>query len=225
MKTNRTALALTLGAAAVLAVPKIGHAQTTVITPGATPAPGQSTTVITPAPTTPPPATPAPGESVTVVNPAPTTEPVGAEQHKAIPNRPLLATGVVTLAVGYGAAVAVGVFSDHKGDNKLFIPVVGPWLDLGQRGCSGATIPTSNGPYELSSQSNCGTSGIETAALIVDGAVQGLGALATVGSFFIPETRFRGLAQTTPSSSGPRFAVAPTSFGGRGAGAVAVGHF
>jgi len=68
-------------------------------------------------------------------------------------------------------SVAIG--SDHKGDDQLFIPVVGPWLDIGKRGCSGATVPTSDGPFEVASGEHCGSSDIETAALIADGTIHG----------------------------------------------------
>src|SRR4051794_33130756 len=126
-------------------------------------------------------------QSTTVVVPPPPT-PVVAERN-VVPNPTLFRSGVGTFVVGYAPAVVVGIVSDHKGDDNLFIPVVGPWLDLGKRDCSGATVLTSDGPYEVASRSNCGTSDIETAALIATGVVQGAGVLQMLGSLFVPQKR------------------------------------
>jgi hypothetical protein len=151
----------------------------------------------------------------------PTAVPI-MEESRILPNPALLGGGLGTIVLGYTPAMIVGIVSDHKGDNKLFIPVVGPWLDLGQRGCSGTTVVGPNGPFDLSSQQNCGTSGIETAALIVTGVVQGVGAAEMVASFFIPQRRF---APVHASKKTPTLTVGPSSFGGRGWGAVAGGQF
>src|SRR5262249_23148051 len=91
----------------------------------------------------------------------PTSVPLMEESH-ILPNPALLGGGLGTIVLGYTPAMIVGIVSDHKGDDKLFIPVVGPWLDLGQRGCSGTTVVGPNGPFDVSDQKNCGTSGIET---------------------------------------------------------------
>jgi hypothetical protein len=114
------------------------------------------------------------------------------------PNVPLLATGTTVLAASYVPAVVGAAISD-RGDDKLYIPVAGPWLTLAQ------------GPSE--------TRG-EKALLGVDGALQGLGALMLVSSFFIPE-------KTTKSwylIGSNDFRVAPA--GGRnGYGLAAAGRF
>ena len=160
-------------------------------------------------------------QTTTIITPVPVTAtPVTAEQH-VLPNPPLLASGLTGIVVGYLPALGVAIASDHKGDDQLFIPIAGPWLDLGKRGCSGVTVATSDGPYEVASQKNCGSSGIETAALIADGAVQGIGALQVIGSFFVPQRRL----VTTSKAHPPSFVVTPTTFAGHGAGAVATGNF
>jgi hypothetical protein len=155
-------------------------------------------------------------QSTTVVVPPP---PVVAERN-VLPNTTLLGSGVGTLVLGYAPSVVVGIVSDHKGDNNLFIPVAGPWIDLGTRNCSGATVNTGNGPFELASRSNCGTSDIERAALITSGIVQGAGVLQMLASLFVPERRVSVVARP----SGPSFMVTPTYFAG-GAGAMARGRF
>src|SRR5262245_51524569 len=100
----------------------------------------------------------------------------------------LLGTGVATLVLGYGPSWSVAMSSDHKGDDMLLLPVVGPWFDLANRGCSGETV-------------SCGTSPLERAALITDGVVQGLGALQIMGAFFVSQKPASGF--TAPPM--PRF--------------------
>jgi len=141
-------------------------------------------------------------------------------ERPVLPNPVLFRGGFAVLAVGYIPAAAVGIFSDHKGDANLLIPVAGPWIDLGTRGCSGSVTYTYDGPVEVSSGDRCGSNSTEQAALIVDGIVQGVGALGVIGSLFIPERRL--MAWASPS---PNLTLTPTSFGGRGMGAFAAGRF
>src|SRR5438067_10627020 len=86
----------------------------------------------TPAPQ---PATPAP----TVINnnvPAPqptyaTTEPAPAMEGEEVSdmwNAPLFTTSAVAFGGSYGASIIVAAGSHRIGDNKLYIPVAGPWL-------------------------------------------------------------------------------------------------
>lgn len=52
------------------------------------------------------------------------------------PNKAMLITGSAIFLGTYVGSVIVASFSDTNGDDMLFIPLVGPWLDLGQRDCS-----------------------------------------------------------------------------------------
>jgi hypothetical protein len=158
----------------------------------------------------------------TAMSVPPPPAPVTVVERSTLPNPALLRTGVAVLAVSYLPAAGVAFFSDHKGDANLFIPVAGPWIDLGTRGCSGSTIWTASGPVETSTGYTCGTTGWEQAALITDGIVQGLGALAILGSLMIPERQWAAWARPSPS---PHFTLGPTSFGGRAMGAFAAGRF
>ena len=47
------------------------------------------------------------------------------------PNGVLLATGGLTLLGSYIPSIVVAASSDHDGDNWLYVPVIGPWVDLG----------------------------------------------------------------------------------------------
>lgn len=126
------------------------------------------------------------------------------------PNRSLLSTGVGIFVISYGASAVAGAISDRESDKNLFIPVVGPWMDLADRNCA-------------TSQSCGNREDINKAMIITSGVVQGAGVLMALSSLLIPEkttvTETRGSAKTKPS-----VAVSPISFGA-GAGLGAIGRF
>lgn len=86
------------------------------------------------------------------------------------PNRKLLSSGVWTLGLSYAPALVVAIKSERRGDEYLYYPVVGPWLDLAHRECS-----------------TCGDDTANQALLVTDGIFQGLGALSILGAFLLPE--------------------------------------
>jgi hypothetical protein len=109
--------------------------------------------------------------------PVPATESGGGETTTYI-NRPLLVTGLFLFGASYVPAIAIAAESSRPADRpNLYIPVAGPWIDYGQRGCT-TQLPCSN------------ESG-NKALLVVDGVTQGVGALAMVTSLFIPEKKSR----------------------------------
>lgn len=126
-------------------------------------------------------------------------------ERSSLPNRPLLVTGVVLLGASYGASAIAAARSDSETDDKLYYPVVGPWMALNDRDCS---------------VDPCGRKTLDTTLLVGSGVVQGLGALSVLMSLFIPTT-------TTHSwylIGSEDFNVTP--LGGAGElGAVAIGRF
>lgn len=126
------------------------------------------------------------------------------------PNRTLLSTGAGIFVLSYGASVVAGAVSDRDADKKLFIPVVGPWLDLGDRECNAATPCGSN-------------EDLAKAMIITSGAVQGAGLLLAIGSLVIPEsTRVEERTTSTSKAEKPKVQFAPMSYrGGAGVGAFA----
>jgi hypothetical protein len=122
------------------------------------------------------------------------------------PNRPMLATGLGIFAATYGASVIVGAASDRDEDKRLYIPVVGPWLDLGQRDCG---------------VGDCGQREDWNQALLIgSGVLQGVGAGLAIASLFVPEERDRPKARTTAATK-PTVRVLPVNVrGGGGVGAV-----
>jgi hypothetical protein len=94
-------------------------------------------------------------------------------ERSSLPNGPLLVTGVVVLGASYGASVIGAARSDSETDDKLYYPVVGPWMALNDRDCS---------------VDPCSRKTLDTTLLIGSGVVQGLGALSVLMSLFIPRT-------------------------------------
>jgi hypothetical protein len=89
------------------------------------------------------------------------------------PNRQLLRAGAWTLGVSYVPALVVAIKSERRGDDYLYYPVVGPWMDLAHRG----ECATCSRQHET----------LNEGLLIADGVFQGVGALQIVGAFLLPE--------------------------------------
>jgi hypothetical protein len=87
-------------------------------------------------------------------------------KHKRIPNLPLLVTGTLVLTAAYVPAVIGAAVSQRPGDNKLYIPLAGPFLAMNR----GAADKPGH-----------------KALFVVDGVAQGLGGLGVLLGFMIPE--------------------------------------
>ena len=49
------------------------------------------------------------------------------------PSAAFIASGTVALSLGYGVASILAISSTYDKDRLLFIPIAGPWIDLGLR--------------------------------------------------------------------------------------------
>lgn len=193
-------------------------ADNVVMTPQQQPAPQQTTapatgtTVVNNQP-------PAVGTTTTTAAPAPVivnggSTPVTHERAEGTyegPNTALLWSGAVMLGLSWGAGAVVGSESPLSEDRALFVPVAGPWIDLGTRPARGDR-------------------GEETAAkvgLAVDGVFQGLGALQIIGAFVWPRRHDTVTTAKVDSKKifKPTFHVAPTHVGIAGYGLGAGGTF
>jgi hypothetical protein len=178
--------------------------QSTTATTTTTTAPAAQTAA-QPAPAAPQTVVVQPPASTTTTTAAPYATPGGdyAERETSIrPHRPLLSTGIGLFVVSYGASVVAGAVSNNDADRNLFVPVVGPWMDLAQRDGGGRNED------------------INKAMLVTSGIVQGAGVLMAVSSLFVAEkVETKRVAKTKPEVS-----VTPVSFGS-GAGVGAVGTF
>lgn len=134
----------------------------------------------------------------------------GEREIKRYPNRSLLSTGTGLFVISYGASVVTAAVSSRDEDKKLFIPVVGPWMDLGQRNCD---------------VRGCGgNEDVNKAMLITSGVVQGAGVLLALSSLFVPETVEDRRISAKAKPAKPELRVTPVSFAA-GAGVGAVGRF
>lgn len=130
-----------------------------------------------------------------------------------LPNGDMLSTGVGLFILSYGASVVAAAESTRDADKRLFVPVVGPWMNLNDRGCTRANP--------------CGAGeGMARALIVTSGIVQGFGALLTLGSLVIPESVTVEEKTTTAKAAPPKpeVRITPMSFGA-GAGVGAVGRF
>jgi hypothetical protein len=131
-----------------------------------------------------------------------------AERPYRGPDRRLIGSGITTFALSYIPALVVAAESDQSTDHHLYVPVVGPWLDLGDRpGC---------GPTHI----GCDTETTYKVLLVLDGIFQDLGVLTAVSGFLMPERH--EVVQTADDKL--HVLVAPSSVG-TGYGMAAVGSF
>lgn len=165
-------------------------------------APTTTTTVTSPVVTV----TPSAPAATVVVAPAEgqmsIDAPVGKRESPI--NRPLLVTSFLLFGGTYGASAIDAATSGREADrNNLYYPVVGPWMDYGNR-CDGAHPCNSN------------ETGYRT-LLILDGVGQGLGAIGMITSLFVPESSTRHWLVI----GGTDFYAAPSPVGtGYGVGAA-----
>ncbi len=152
-------------------------------------------------PQTPQTAQAAPAEQrVVVVNPPP------AADSPSRTNRTLTG-GLATFALSYGAALVVASSSSHAGDGRLFVPLLGPWLDLGARG----GCPVAN--------MSCDRETTYKVLLVVDGVFQVAGVLGIVSGILSSGERERTVATTA------QVHVVPVSVAHGSPGLAAFGTF
>jgi hypothetical protein len=151
---------------------------------------------------------PAQASSTVVATPAPAAPAGESRDAYTGPNRRLIGTGLVTFGLSYIPSIIVAGTSDTSADHHLYVPIVGPWLDLGDRpGC---------GPHI-----GCDTETTYKVLLVFDGIFQGIGALTTVYGFLSPE---RHEVVTTSESTRPTLHVSPANVAS-GYGLAAIGTF
>jgi hypothetical protein len=174
----------------------------------------QTTQVTTTAP--PPPAAP----SAVVVQPAPvattttTSAPLGAtretKEEGYVPNPYLLTTGLILWGIPYTTSVVVAAQSSNPADQHLYVPIVGPWIDLGQRG----GCPVAN--------NSCNTETTNKVLLAADGVFQAIGTIEVIWGFLRPE--HREVTTVSATKYTPKMTFLPASVAS-GYGLAAVGQF
>jgi hypothetical protein len=106
------------------------------------------------------------------------------------PNTELITSGLFTFGIPYVASVIAASQSTRKGDEFLYAPVAGPWLDLGNRD----SCPIN---------ATCGNETAFKILLVADGVLQGAGALEMVAGFLFPVSHSVGTVES------PRIRVVP----------------
>ncbi|HVV83201.1 MAG TPA: hypothetical protein VHE35_08975 [Kofleriaceae bacterium] len=120
-------------------------------------------------------------EHVTVVNP-PAPAGTSDETYQEF-NGPVFVSGAVLFGASWGAGAIAASQSDRKGDDRLYVPLVGPWLDLADRG----DCPVA--------ERSCDNETTEKVLIIGDGVLQAAGAVLMLDGALVPRTVHR----TTPA--------------------------
>ncbi len=142
-----------------------------------------------PDPDAPPPSQPPPvtnNQPTVVVNPtpapAPTTvvaTPPAEPQYEVVEdsyNAPIFLSGALVFGAAYGASVITAASDDSTGNDRLYIPVVGPWLALSDRGSCDI------------SDSRCNHETTAKVLLIADGVFQAAGIIGMLDGIFQPSS-------------------------------------
>jgi hypothetical protein len=146
----------------------------------------------------------------TTVVATPAAPPAAEARTYSGPNRALLGTGLVSFGSSYIPSVVVAATSSQSADHHLYVPVVGPWVDLGNRpDCSVANTSCDN---ETSNK----------VLLAVDGVFQGVGVVAVVAGLLTPEHETVVRAGRTEK---PTVRLTPARLGSGGYGLAAIGKF
>ena len=152
---------------------------------------------------------PAPAQTTVVATPAAPVAETGRDAYSG-PNRRLIGSGLITFGLSFIPALVVAGTSDISADHHLYVPIVGPWLDLGDRpGCGAGSI-------------SCDSETTNKVLLVFDGIFQGIGALTTVAGFLSPERHEVVTASEAPGK--PTLHLAPANVAS-GYGLAAFGSF
>ena len=128
---------------------------------------------------TPPPDQPPAPAPVVIVNPPPPAPAPVVEQQSGTEvydywNAPVFATGALVFLGSYGASVVVAGSSDHPGADRLYVPIVGPWLALNDWGHCPITSPS------------CDSATTDKVLLVADGVFQAAGIVTMLDGLFEP---------------------------------------
>lgn len=174
----------------VLLIPAAGFAQPTPDpsdpnAPTPTLAPPAQPTTPQPQPSQPPQPTTAEPAPTVIVNPGPIPAPISYaapepeyQEVTSSYNAPVFTTGALVFTASYGASVIVAASSDNeRGNNRLYVPVLGPWLALNDRG-----------PCDITN-SRCDNETTAKVLLVADGVFQAAGIIGMIDGILQPSTR------------------------------------
>jgi hypothetical protein len=151
----------------------------------------------------------APAPDVAAAPPEPEVAREPPVQFVTRPNRSWLTTGLFAFGPAYVASIGIAATSGYPGDSNLWIPAVGPWLDLGAR----PPCPRS---------ADCGSETGNRVLLVADGILQTFGAFEIARAFIWPETV---AVPAAGAASGASISFAPGPVGQQGYGIRGAGRF
>jgi hypothetical protein len=131
-----------------------------------------------------------------------------------VPNFYLIGTGAALVAIPWGVSAIVSAESTHPGDNQLWIPLVGPWLDLGSRG------PMPGGSGNNAEIAN-------RVFIALDGVFQAVGTLEIISGFLFPSAHYEKKVVKSAKNGAfhPEVWVTPMQMDKETYGMGAVGRF
>jgi hypothetical protein len=156
-----------------------------------------------------PPSTSPPTNGSPVVQPV-----VGERTTYQAPNSPLLIGGLIAFGATYVPSVIIAAEANTSWDNYLYIPIVGPWLDLGNRPQCGGTL-----------QPKCSTETGRKIILAANGVVQALGATAIVLGLVLPGRHSELVTAKLGPAQELHMDIVPAQLSADGYGLTAVGDF
>jgi hypothetical protein len=146
-------------------------------------------------------AVPSLANAQTVVVPVETAPPQHDDTYTTVNMTPVL-SGALTFGVSYGIAVMIAATTDSDANDRLYVPIVGPWLAISDR---------EDCPIESSS---CDSETTKKILLGVDGVFQAVGAVTVVYGLLTP----RRLTRTQVAGQDVEFVPVAMQGGGRGFG-------
>jgi hypothetical protein len=155
---------------------------------------------------------PAPGSiAILPIEPTRVADSSTTVRQTKTPNFVMIGGGAISFGVSYGISTIAAATSSRDRDRVLFVPVLGPWIDLGGRGACG-------GPASES----CAAMRDDKTSLVVDGIFQGVGLIALVGGIF-----FQSSHDSPTVASAPAFTLrwSPVQYGRGSVGLAAAGEF
>jgi hypothetical protein len=171
-------------------------------------------------PDTPPPDSPTAVQGPTVIvtpAPAPVVTTTREPEYRIVYdsyNAPVFASGALVFAISYGASVITASTTDNdRGNHRLYVPVVGPWLALNDRGSCDIT------------RVSCDHETTAKVLLIADGVFQAAGIVGMLDGILQPSSHREVL---TTGKIDTKTRVRPTvvsSASGSGPGVAVLGHF
>lgn len=153
--------------------------------------------------------------ALAAAQPVPTRTPIVLPEYETVYeayDKPMVTTGALVFLGSYGASVvsaaASGDAEQERGIDRLYIPVVGPWLALNERGDCTATNGT------------CDWETTKKVLLVVDGVFQAGGVIAMIDGVLQPPSHrvvTTSAVRVTPSLVGAGSSAC--------AGLAVFGHF